>query len=1079
MVFFFLFLLCIHIQTLCKEKNDEMIKIRLGGCEMIALIDSGSPVNTLPTDTWEEVKEKMKVFRYSSHSDRVIRAYATGDPLTIDAMFSASVEVVEAEKPTCRAKFYVVRDGGVPLLSKSTSEQLKILKLGVEVKALQLGNLRKMFPRIPDLKVKFKIDETVTPKQIPRVRIPVPLQDAVQKRLDEMEQVGIIEKASENSPWINPIEVVAKGKDDFRIVIDMRKPNEAIQRARYPLPEVSKFHRQLSGAKHFTKLDLKSAFHHIELDEESRDITTFMTPRGLMRFTRLLFGVNTAPEIFQREMERLFRSCEGIIIFIDDILIFAKTIEELSARVRDAERVIALNNLTLNNDKCKYSLSEVEFLGMKINGDGFRPGEDKIEAIKNFKTPESISEVRSFLGLVTHLGQYLKDLATVSEPLRDLTKKNIEWKWEEQEEKAFRELQRMIVNDIVQHGFFHPKLETQLFVDASPVGLGAVLMQRQKKGKLQVVAYAAKSLTETEKRYPQNQREALAVVWGVEKFGQFLLGSMFKIFTDNKAVQFLFGGKERDNKRAITRAEGWVLRLSSYNFEMKFIKGEENVADPLSRLCKPGDKPFEDSDKNQELWSIKSSINAFKLETPRPVYVKALSDDKTQVITLEKVAIESKKDKLITVLREALTTDIWPDVTKNYRPFAEEMFFQGEILVRGHRVILPASLQQSAIEITHLSHAGVNTMKRALRERVWWSGLDADVETYVKKCKSCTQMSVCNAPPPMTRTEMPKAPFDFIAIDFFSPGEKEKVLVVTDYHSRMLICAPIASNTTEKTIEALEKVFAVYGIPLRMKADNGPPFQGEEFAAFCEQTGIDLVHSVPYWAQQNGQAERCMKMVRRSLMAAKLERKNWKIALQNLEFTYNNSPHTQTGKAPAEVFFGRKVRGLLPLFDREQNFLNEDEREKDKIEKFKGKLKMDEKRRAKPHDIRVGDTVLILNKEGGKLTPRFGSKLFKVIERNEGKLGLESEEGVKVQRYVAQVKKWPLLPSDDVTIEPSASLDTSENSATNHESNEETARKSTDNENESISEANEFSKEIGVRPQLPRRSERNKTAVVS
>lgn len=963
--------------------------MELGGCRVVALIDSGSPINTLPTKVWEKIQESIKVYRYSKGSDRVIKAYASGDPLKIDAMFDAMVIVVGANKPKCRARFYVVQDGGLPLLSKDTSKALKVLKVGLEVRCLKTEE-EKLFPKIPNLKLKFKIDENVTPKQIPRVRIPVPLQDAVQKRFDEMERTGIIERANENSPWINPVEVVAKGRDDFRIVIDMRKPNKAIQRARYPLPELSKFHKQLSGAKFFTKLDLKSAFHHIELDEDSRDITTFMSPRGLMRFTRLLFGVNTAPEVFQREMERLFRPCEGVIVFIDDILVYARTLEELQQRMKDVEKVVALNNLTLNKEKCKYGMSEVEFLGMTINENGFRPSEDKIEAVKQFKTPTTVGEIRSFLGLVTHLGQYIKDLATIAEPLRNLTKKDASWKWEEKEEKAFRELQRVIMTDIVQHGFFHPKLETMLYVDASPIGLGAVLMQRQKKGRLQVVAYAAKSLTETEKRYPQNQREALAVVWGVEKFGPFLLGSKFKIFTDNKAVQFLFGGKDRDSKRAITRAEGWALRLSSYNYEMKFVCGEENIADPLSRLCKQGDEPFVDSDKNQEMWNVKSEIGAIVMESQRAVSISALTEEVPQVITLEKVALESVKDEVIQEVKNSLASGNWPVSVKNYQPFADEMYVHDRVLVRGHRLVLPNSLRQKAIQITHLSHAGVNSMKRALRERVWWSGLDSDVDKFVTNCKSCAQMARNNPPPPMSRTEMPKSAFEFIAIDFFSPGEKEKVLVMTDYYSRMLICEPVSSNTTEKTVEALERVFANHGFPLRMKSDNGPPFQGEEFAKFCEECGIDLVHSIPYWAQQNGQAERCMKMVRRALVAAKLEKKGWKKALKDLERTYNATPHTQTGKAPAEAALGRKVRGLLPLFNGEEYFFDEEERDRDKTAKFKGKLSEDKRRRAKPHDVRVGDTVLIHSKESGKLTPRFGNELYKVMERNEGKLWLES-----------------------------------------------------------------------------------------
>lgn len=577
-------------------------------------IDSGSPINTIPCIEFERMKE-LGVTRINENRgcDKIIKAYATEEPLEIITSFRANVEVLNYDKPRVLAKFFVIKNANQALLGKQTAEEMKLLKVGVEVNALtksNIQNIQEQFPKMPDVQIKFNIDQNIVPKRIPRIRIPVPLQDEVQERLDEMERVGIIEKAPDDSAWINPLEVVVKGKDDFRIVIDMRKANEAIRRAHYPLPEMSKFHKQLKGARFFTKLDLKSAFHHVELHHDSRDITTFMSPRGLMRFTRLLFGVNTAPEIFQREMERMLKNCEGVIVFIDDILIFAETLTELHTRVEKVLEVIARNRLTLNKAKCEYDLTEVTFLGFKINKNGFKPSDDKITAIRAFKQPSTVAELRSFLGLVTHLGQYIADLSTVTEPLRILTQKNATWDWRDEQTQAFEEVRKRIIQDFQQHGFYHPSLQTRLYVDASPVGVGAVLTQIQKNGREQTVAYAAKSLTEVERRYPQNQREALAVVWGVERFSHFLLGKKFTIHTDNKAVQFLFGGKDRDSKRAITRSEGWALRLSSYNFVMKFISGKENIADPLSRLCPKEDKEFDNNNRNQEFCDVKLRIKS-------------------------------------------------------------------------------------------------------------------------------------------------------------------------------------------------------------------------------------------------------------------------------------------------------------------------------------------------------------------------------------------------------------------------------------------------------------------------------------
>lgn len=742
-----------------QDDSNGSITLSIGGQKVIALIDSGSPINTISEQEWNQMKQnRARLQDINYECEKVIKAYATESPLRILASFVTKVEVAHHNKPHALAKFYVIKGSSQALLSKQTAEEMKLLKVGVEVSALKNSDQIKSsktepkFPKVPGLQIKFKIDENVTPKRFPRIRIPVPLQDEVQERLEEMERVGIIEKASENSAWINPLEVVVKGKDDFRIVIDMRKPNEAIQRAHYPLPEMSKFHRQLKGARYFTKLDLKSAFHHIELHPDSRNITTFMTPRGPRRFTRLLFGVNTAPEIFQKEMEKMLLGCKGVIVFIDDILIFGETLEELHKRVSEILKILVSKNLTLNKSKCVYDQEEVQFLGYKIDKNGFKPADDKVAAIREFKQPGSIAELRSFLGLVTHLGQYIADLSTIAEPLRMLTKKGVEWKWETEQVKSFEEIRKRIVEDIQQQGFYHPSLETRLYVDASPVGVGAVLTQIQKKGKEQTVAYASKSLTEVERRYPQNQREALAVVWGVERFSHFLLGKMFTIFTDNKAVEYLFGGKDRDNKRAITRAEGWALRLSSYNFKMKFIGGQENIADPLSRLRNMEYPAFDIGSRNQEFCDLKLQIKSLEFDSREQLnktslYVRALNV-RIKAISIEKVIEESKVDPEIIAIRRALSTNIWPNEIAAYQAFACDLFEQRDVLIRGDRIVLPKNLRQAALEIVHMSHAGVSTMKRALREKVWWSGLDIDVDKFAKSCKSCAMVARDNPPPP-------------------------------------------------------------------------------------------------------------------------------------------------------------------------------------------------------------------------------------------------------------------------------------------------------------------------------------------
>lgn len=543
------------------EASNGKIAVTIGGCLSIMLIDSGSPINTVPSEWWDKMKRQGAFTDLTHGSNRIIKAYATEKPLEVEVTFRANIEVVGHVKPSTTAKFYVIKDANQSLLSRETAVIIKLLKIGVDVSALKVTETNEHttetageFPSIPGVMVKLSFDPTIKPVRIVRIRIPVAMQDAVQQRLDEREKLKIIEDAPLDAPWMSPMEVVPKGKGDFRIVYDLREPNKAVNIEHHPMPHIPDFHRQLHGAKKYSKIDITGAFHHLKLHPESRGFTAFMTPKGPKQFTRVPFGLNTAPETYQRHMEVVLNECNGKIVYVDDVLITGEDSMELGRRTDLVKAALKKNNLTINEAKCVYDVDEIEFLGYKISSGGFRPADDKVHAIRMAKTPENVAELRSFLGLVNHLGQYIPHLATVTERLRLLTKKDTRWTWEKEHNDSFEEVRRLIIQDIKQHGFYHPNLQTRLYVDASPVGLGAVFTQIQKSGKEQVVQYAAKSLSAAEKNYPQYQREALAAVWAIEHFSHFLLGKQFTLYTDNKAVEYLLGGKQRDCKRAITRA---------------------------------------------------------------------------------------------------------------------------------------------------------------------------------------------------------------------------------------------------------------------------------------------------------------------------------------------------------------------------------------------------------------------------------------------------------------------------------------------------------------------------------------------
>jgi hypothetical protein len=260
-----------------------------------------------------------------------------------------------------------------------------------------------------------------------------------------MERSDIIESVLEPPEWISGLSLVPKGKSDFRLVLNMKGPNQAILRAYHHLPTMDEMRVRLQGARAFTELDIKSAFHHLLLDEESRALTTFQTESGMKRFKRLMFGVNCSPEIFQRVMETVLAGIDGVVVFIDDILIFGSRIDELRARTAKVLAALKANNLTLNPEKCEYERAEVKFLGHNLSAAGFSIDASKSGDVRAFNKPGNIGDMRSFLGLASYLSEYIRDFAELVHPLREMVKKK-PFRWTPEGEEAFVKVKEEIAN---------------------------------------------------------------------------------------------------------------------------------------------------------------------------------------------------------------------------------------------------------------------------------------------------------------------------------------------------------------------------------------------------------------------------------------------------------------------------------------------------------------------------------------------------------------------------------------------------------------------------------------------------------
>lgn len=980
--------------------EDAIVNCKVGGVTIRMLIDSGSSCNIITDKTWKYLKaHDVVASNQVMNPEKVLLPYGSQTPLDVIGAFDANINISDGDHQ--KATFYVVRNGTRDLLGKTSATQLNVLRIGIPV-----NNVR-TFPKFKNVKIQIPINDNVKPVIQPYRRIPIPLEEKVNSKLNELLEADIIEEVNGPSPWVSPMVPVLKENGDLRICIDMRRANEAIIRENHPLPTMDELLPHFRQAKYFSRLDIKNAFHQLEIDEESRHITTFSTSKGLFRYKRLMFGVSCAPEMFQKVLEKMLLGCEGTANFIDDIIVFGSNEQEHDSRLKKVLQVLRDNDVLLNEAKCIYKTNEIEFLGHKLTAEGIKPLDKYIQAIQSTKKPTNIEEVQSFLGLVNYVGKWIPNLASQTEPLRQLVRlklsrtSDLQKYWDRNQDKAFEMLKASLSN-INTLGYYNPKDKTQVIADASPVGLGAVLVQIDRNGP-RVIAYGNKSLTDCEKRYCQTEKEALALLWAVEHFKIYLFGKEFELISDHKPLETIFGPRSKP----CARIERWVLRLQAYKYKVIYRPGKENIADSISRLCHSAcPEPFDNE----------NYINAI-VEYSRPA-----------AVSLDEIEIACSTDEEIKALKSGIFENKWDDSVNAYKVFQSEICFQGNIALRGNKLIIPKELRGRVIEAAHQGHPGIVAMKTRLRSKVWWPKIDKDAECRVKSCKGCTLVSAPNPPHPTKRRELPVEAWIDLAIDFLGPlPSNDYLLVLVDYYSRYKEIKIMRSITSTDTVKILKEIFSRLGYPVTLTCDNGQQFTSEVFKTFCKECNITLYNTIPYWPQMNGEVERQNRDVLKRLKISQLEKKNWKDDLLDYLAMYNSTPHTTTGKTPAELFYNRQFRDKIPTAaDIERQVLDSEMRDKDKMQKQKGKEYADKKRNAVDSHLEIGEKVYVKNlTKDNKLTPNFNPESHTVTDVNGGDVRVRNDiNGKEYRRNVIHLKrvetdKWAVINKDSENATPS------------------------------------------------------------
>ena len=867
------------------KESDKIIKAKMliGGKKIICQVDSGASVNVISVKHVDE--------RLLSETKTTLNVY---NGAKIRTLGKAELEILNPKTEEARREeFIVVKEDLMTLLGKTTSEKMNLitihydnlsiakveetttdpLKAYADVFAEEQGSLEGI--------AHLETDPAVIPVISPSAKIPHAMRSKVKDELDRLEDANVIAKIDEPTSWCSRMLVATKKSGKLRICIDPRPLNKALKRERYPIPTMDDILPQLTKSKFFSKLDLSNAYWHVHLDEESSKLTTFQTPHGRYRWKRLPFGTSVSSEIFQKRLDQALEGLQGVIGVSDDIVVHGETEEEHDKNLRNLLELCRKIGLRLNRGKAEIKKQEISFLGHLITSDGLKIDPEKLEAIKKMPKPEDVEGVRRFCGFVNYLAKFLPKLSDVLEPIRQLTRDDVPWTWTATQDQAFAKVQQLVTEAPVL-AFYDPSKDLMIQCDASQSGLGAVLLQNGKP-----LAYCSRALTPTERNYAQIEKELLAIVFSVEKWHQYAFGRHISVQSDHKPLETIFN---KPLSSAPRRLQGMMLRLQGYELTVKYTRGKDLVlADTLSRAF------LQTVPSKQEEFEM---INMVGLLPIRPERLSRLKE-------------ETRRDANLQMLIETIIQG-WPEDKCNLSPaitpyfnYREEMTVQDGLIFRGDRVLVPQSLRSEMMKAVHSTHSGIEGCLKRARECIFWPGMSADIKNLISSCEVCQSYSSANQQETLIPHEVPSRPWEKVGLDLFEIEGKD-YLITVDYLSNFWEIDRLRDTKASTVIKALKAHFARYGSPCTVVSDNGPQFVSDNFKRFAKDFDFEHVTSSPYHSRSNGKAESAVKTAK-SILRKNREEDQF-LALLN----HRNTPSQNSNTSPAQKFFNRRTRTLLP-----------------------------------------------------------------------------------------------------------------------------------------------------------------------